>query len=423
MRHFAAVLCLLCVLLVGTLSQAQQNDDSTATVNVPRLVRFGATIAHVQGTMGVTFALYRDQTGGPPLWLETQNITVDEKGQYFVDLGANHAEGIPLALFSSGEARWLGVQAEGQAEQERIMLFSVPYALAAGDAQSLGGKPLSSFVLAGNTTGKGNDGLNYINTKAAGSSCPASDTPSNPSNLLTSEIEFPTNLTGVTYSIKSYTSSNNNTSQWSYNMSPTLYKSQSSTEPMIWFGLESNYPNPAYQNAPTTEMYMRYMPIGVSGPAGYVEPFFSNVNRNTNLILETNIRAERVNLTDTANSRYVTFTSTGSNFYKPLTVVASSIFLGTSAGINRVKTIRSDQSHSPYDILAVTSRGQSRGWQGTVDLDVSYSAGALITGLSVQANSDGTTAAVLLPGLSGTGNAYACLDAHGKLYRSQTPCN
>jgi hypothetical protein len=51
-------------------------------------------------------------------------------------------------LFVSGQARWLGVQPEGQVEQTRIMLLSVPYALKAGDAQTLAGFPASAFVLA-----------------------------------------------------------------------------------------------------------------------------------------------------------------------------------------------------------------------------------------------------------------------------------
>ncbi len=67
--------------------------------------------------------------------------------------GANHANGVPLNLFASGEARWLGVRPEGQAEQARAQLVSVPYALTAGDAQTLGGKPLSAFVLASAANG------------------------------------------------------------------------------------------------------------------------------------------------------------------------------------------------------------------------------------------------------------------------------
>jgi hypothetical protein len=51
-------------------------------------------------------------------------------------------------LFTSGEARWLGVQAEGQGQQPRVLLLSVPYALKAADAETVGGLPASAFVLA-----------------------------------------------------------------------------------------------------------------------------------------------------------------------------------------------------------------------------------------------------------------------------------
>jgi hypothetical protein len=82
-----------------------------------------------------------------------------------VALGALAPEGLPLALFTSGEARWLGVAVDGGAELPRIALLSVPYALQAADAETVAGKPLSAFVLAGEQTGTGADGLTYVNTK------------------------------------------------------------------------------------------------------------------------------------------------------------------------------------------------------------------------------------------------------------------
>ncbi|MBI3896261.1 MAG: hypothetical protein HY313_10075, partial [Acidobacteria bacterium] len=102
------------------------------------------------GIQGVTFTLYREQSGGAPLWLETQNVQLDEQGRYGVLLGAVTSDGLPQELFSSGEARWLGVQVNlsGEVEQPRVLLVSVPYALKAADAETLGGLPASAFVLA-----------------------------------------------------------------------------------------------------------------------------------------------------------------------------------------------------------------------------------------------------------------------------------
>jgi hypothetical protein len=110
----------------------------------------------------VTFALYRDQDGGAPLWLETQNVSMDSSGRYTVSLGTTKADGLPVELFASGEARWLGVQPDGQAEQPRVLLFSVPYALKAADSETVGGLPASAFVLANGSQGNG------TTTKAAG---------------------------------------------------------------------------------------------------------------------------------------------------------------------------------------------------------------------------------------------------------------
>src|SRR6266436_8419919 len=122
---------------------------------VPRLVKFAGTLKDElgkarTGMVGVTFAIYKEQERGAALWLETQNVELDEQGRYTVLLGSTKSEGLPLELFTTGEPRWLGVQVNlpKEVEQPRVLLVSVPYALKAADAETLGGKPLSSFVLA-----------------------------------------------------------------------------------------------------------------------------------------------------------------------------------------------------------------------------------------------------------------------------------
>jgi hypothetical protein len=124
---------------------------------LPRLVRFGGTVRDpnggpLAGVVGVTFALYSEQTGGAPLWLETQNATADSSGHYTALLGATKPEGLPVELFTGEQARWVGVQVEGQAEQPRVLLVSVPYALKADDADTLGGRPASAYLLADPST-------------------------------------------------------------------------------------------------------------------------------------------------------------------------------------------------------------------------------------------------------------------------------
>ena len=136
------------LIISGTLSlMAQSNTGSV----VPRLMKYSGKAVDAQGktftgVVGITFAIYKDQTDGAPLWLETQNVQADAKGNYSAQLGATKSEGMALDLFSSGEARWLGVIVNGGEEQPRVLLLSVPYALKAADADTLGGLPASAFV-------------------------------------------------------------------------------------------------------------------------------------------------------------------------------------------------------------------------------------------------------------------------------------
>lgn len=120
---------------------------------VPRLVNFSGTATDalgkpIAGVSGATFSIYKDQSGGIPLWLETQNVQADAKGKFTVQLGSTKPDGLPLDLFTSGEARWLGVRINSGDEQPRVLLLSVPYALKAADADTLGGKPASAFLQA-----------------------------------------------------------------------------------------------------------------------------------------------------------------------------------------------------------------------------------------------------------------------------------
>ena len=103
------------------------------------------------GSVEITFSLYQFHDGGSPLWAETQTAQFDSQGHYTVLLGAASAAGLPLDLFTNGAARWLGVQPAlpGVGEQPRVLLVGVPYALKAADAETLGGKPASAFMLAG----------------------------------------------------------------------------------------------------------------------------------------------------------------------------------------------------------------------------------------------------------------------------------
>jgi hypothetical protein len=141
------------LLLCSWLSAQQAALSASTTAVVPRLVNYSGKATDAQGkaiagAAGITFAIYSEQNGGSPLWLETQNVPLDSRGGYTAQLGATKPEGLPLDLFTQAQARWLGVRINGGEEQPRVLLLSVPYALKAADAETVGGLPASAFMLA-----------------------------------------------------------------------------------------------------------------------------------------------------------------------------------------------------------------------------------------------------------------------------------
>jgi hypothetical protein len=147
------MLMLLPVCIASGAGQDSTSEGMSAKAVVPTVVSYSGTLIDENGKplttiTGVTFFLYKDQEGGAPLWMETQNVRPDRNGRYTVMLGAMTRGGLQSDLFATGEARWLGIQAQGQSEQARIMLLAVPYALKAADAETVGGLPASAFVLA-----------------------------------------------------------------------------------------------------------------------------------------------------------------------------------------------------------------------------------------------------------------------------------
>jgi len=170
MRRFRTTIVLaLATLLSVSICAAQQ----ASTAAVPDLIRYSGTLKDTQGAalssstaVGVTFAIYKQQDGGAPVWQETQNVTPDASGQYSMVLGSTTSTGLPDDLFSQQEQRWLGVQVQGQAEQARVLLVSVPYAFKAHEAETLGGLPASAFVKASPTDGSGSGSTGVDNSRS-----------------------------------------------------------------------------------------------------------------------------------------------------------------------------------------------------------------------------------------------------------------
>ncbi len=143
MRVFAATITLIASLCCFAQKPVA---NQPLQVTVPHLIRISGQMADANSTVGVTFSLYKSQTDTAPLWTETQNIRPDASGKYTALIGATKAEGIPLELFASGEAQWLGIRQEGKSEQPRVLLVSVPYAMKAAEAETLEGHTAAEFV-------------------------------------------------------------------------------------------------------------------------------------------------------------------------------------------------------------------------------------------------------------------------------------
>lgn len=149
------VVCFLAISMFGTMGLAQSNGQEfvSSAMTVPRLIRIQGSVHDeagkpLSGRVGITFSLYRDQTEPTPIWQETQTVELESTGRYSALLGVTNEAGLPLEIFSAGEARWLGIRPDAQTEQPRILFLSVAYALKAADSDMLGGRPASAFVLA-----------------------------------------------------------------------------------------------------------------------------------------------------------------------------------------------------------------------------------------------------------------------------------
>jgi hypothetical protein len=163
--HLLAVLLWLAMPAVSNLSLTQTFAQSapakaipaaaSAPTPVPALMPYVGVLTSSDGKprsgeeVLVTFLLFTQQSGGDPLWAESQTVALDAAGRYQVQLGAVSPSGLPAAAFASGETRWLEVQVAGGTPQPRVLLGSVPYAMKAADAATLGGLPASAFMLAG----------------------------------------------------------------------------------------------------------------------------------------------------------------------------------------------------------------------------------------------------------------------------------
>jgi len=154
------------------LAVSQVSPAQTPTV-VPEVLRYTGQLPNTNGIRTqelLRFAIYAEQASTSPLWSEEQVVWINSNGSFNVLLGTATENGVPARLFAAGAARWIGVSVDGREAVARSLMVSVPYALKAADAETLGGLPPSSYVtrqeLANTSAAGGALTGAYINTAA-----------------------------------------------------------------------------------------------------------------------------------------------------------------------------------------------------------------------------------------------------------------
>lgn len=144
-RHWALVI----LALIGC-AVAQQTNIQQSSIAIPHIIRYSGSVPlsvpSGQTELKITFRIYSVARGSRALWQETQTVTA-ESGKISALIGSATVNGIPDYWFAQNLARWLEVQVGDEPPSARIALAAVPYALKAANAETLGGRPLSAFVL------------------------------------------------------------------------------------------------------------------------------------------------------------------------------------------------------------------------------------------------------------------------------------
>ena len=178
MRSVLTVVGALSIVLLGPSYSLGQAGQQPPAAGVPRVMSLSGVFAPADGgrpapVEAVTVAIYDSETGGAPIWQETQSIRLEADGRYTIVVGSTFGDGIPADIFSSAPERWVGTvfSRGGELEGPRVRLTSVPYALRASNADTLGGLPASAFLRAPAGGAKGDTGSSVI--LAAGEPAPA----------------------------------------------------------------------------------------------------------------------------------------------------------------------------------------------------------------------------------------------------------
>ena len=91
----------------------QSRGGAPAFGAVPNLIKYSGVLKDANGALlqtlsGVTFLIYKDEQGGTPLWMETQNVQPDKAGRYTVQLGGVTKDGLPPRRVPDGRSALAG---------------------------------------------------------------------------------------------------------------------------------------------------------------------------------------------------------------------------------------------------------------------------------------------------------------------------
>nr|MDA8243949.1 hypothetical protein [Elusimicrobiota bacterium] len=121
----------------------------------------------LSGSYSITFNIYGVSSGGSAVWTEVQPAVTVDNGIFSAKLGSVTA--LPPSVFAS-DTRYLGVTIGSDAEMSpRVQLLSVPYAIYAASAASVGSSGQTVDISTGvNVTGNVNASGNVIAAKFVG---------------------------------------------------------------------------------------------------------------------------------------------------------------------------------------------------------------------------------------------------------------
>ena len=83
------LLSLTLLLVLPAAPQQTHSNAASASTAVPPLIPYSGFVSTAPGAQpSLTFLIYKDEQGGEPLFVETQNLAIDTTGHYKAQLGA-----------------------------------------------------------------------------------------------------------------------------------------------------------------------------------------------------------------------------------------------------------------------------------------------------------------------------------------------